>query len=113
MRALTVAPIFRAQIGDNTASRPGVWNVEGRAKWSAWTAVQGLSCTEAQAQYVATMDATLVGTKWRLRATQLGCPHRCVGYYECVSRSSVMRAHKHVGKYQSNALAQAVACDVR
>ncbi|CAK4866063.1 unnamed protein product, partial [Aphanomyces euteiches] len=40
-------------VGDNKSSRPGVFDVAGRAKWDAWTAKKGLTKKAAQEAYVA------------------------------------------------------------
>ncbi|KAJ3191526.1 Acyl-CoA-binding domain-containing protein 2 [Irineochytrium annulatum] len=40
-------------IGDNETTKPGFLDLQGRAKWDAWTKVKGTSKEAAQAQYVA------------------------------------------------------------
>ncbi|RKP05950.1 acyl-CoA-binding protein, partial [Thamnocephalis sphaerospora] len=46
-------------IGDNSAVRRGLFNPTGAAKWDAWTAKKGLSKEEAQARYIALVNAQL------------------------------------------------------
>ncbi|RHX99821.1 hypothetical protein DYB25_004286 [Aphanomyces astaci] len=43
----------QATNGDNTTSRPGVFDVAGRAKWDAWAAKKGSTKQSAQDAYVA------------------------------------------------------------
>ncbi|GAA5948013.1 hypothetical protein JCM10213_007020 [Rhodosporidiobolus nylandii] len=43
-----------ATVGENTTSRPGVFDLSGRWKWDAWTKQHGLSADEAKSRYVAT-----------------------------------------------------------
>ncbi|KAF0695800.1 Aste57867_13397 [Aphanomyces stellatus] len=38
--------------GDNKTSRPGVFDIAGRAKWDAWTAAKGMTKKAAQEAYV-------------------------------------------------------------
>jgi acyl-CoA-binding protein len=42
----------QATQGDNTAKKPGFGDLEGRAKWDAWSACKGRSADEAMQQYV-------------------------------------------------------------
>ncbi|RKP11768.1 acyl-CoA-binding protein [Piptocephalis cylindrospora] len=44
-------------IGDNDTTRPGVFDLKGKAKWDAWTGKKGLSKEEAQAKYIAYVKA--------------------------------------------------------
>ncbi|KAJ3045055.1 Acyl-CoA-binding domain-containing protein 1 [Rhizophlyctis rosea] len=39
-------------VGDNDTSKPGVFDLQGRAKWDAWTALKGTSKEDAQKQYI-------------------------------------------------------------
>ncbi|KAI9335128.1 acyl-CoA-binding protein [Obelidium mucronatum] len=39
-------------VGDNTTDRPGMFDLQGKAKWDAWTANKGLSKEDAQAKYI-------------------------------------------------------------
>ncbi|KAI8062719.1 acyl CoA binding protein-domain-containing protein [Gongronella butleri] len=41
--------------GDVNTSRPGMFDVVGRAKWDAWKDLQGIGRVEAQHQYVETL----------------------------------------------------------
>jgi acyl-CoA-binding protein len=43
--------------GDVKGSRPGMLDLKGRAKFDAWTARKGLAQAEAQARYVALVEA--------------------------------------------------------
>ena len=47
----------QATIGDCTIERPSMFNLEGKAKWDAWTSVKGLSQEEAKSKYIATVSA--------------------------------------------------------
>ncbi len=42
----------QATEGDVDISRPGIFNIEGRAKWDAWNAAKGLSKDEAMQHYI-------------------------------------------------------------
>jgi acyl-CoA-binding protein len=43
----------QASVGDATGSRPGMFDVKGRAKWDAWNEKKGTSKEAAADQYVA------------------------------------------------------------
>ena len=43
----------QATTGDVTGSRPGVFDVKGRAKWDAWAAKKGTPTEQAIDEYVA------------------------------------------------------------
>lgn len=43
----------QASAGDATGSRPGLFDVKGRAKWDAWNEKKGTSREAAADQYVA------------------------------------------------------------
>ncbi|GMT28775.1 hypothetical protein PFISCL1PPCAC_20072, partial [Pristionchus fissidentatus] len=43
-------------MGDNTTPKPGMFDMKGKAKWSAWDAKKGLGQEEAKAQYIALVD---------------------------------------------------------
>jgi acyl-CoA-binding protein len=45
--------------GDVSGSRPGMLDMVGRAKYDAWAKLAGLSCAQAQAKYVARVQALL------------------------------------------------------
>lgn len=45
----------QATVGDCNTERPSMFNMEGRAKWDAWTSVKGLSQEEAKTKYIATV----------------------------------------------------------
>ncbi|KAH8549680.1 acyl CoA binding protein-domain-containing protein [Umbelopsis sp. PMI_123] len=42
----------QASEGDIVGSRPGVWDVVGRAKWDAWKRLEGMNSLEAKRMYV-------------------------------------------------------------
>ena len=42
----------QATEGDVNTSRPGMFSIEGRAKWDAWNAAKGLSKEEAMQRYI-------------------------------------------------------------
>jgi diazepam-binding inhibitor (GABA receptor modulating acyl-CoA-binding protein) len=46
----------QANCGDNSGSRPGMFEPKGRAKWDAWTSVKGMSDEEAMRKYIALVD---------------------------------------------------------
>jgi carboxylesterase len=43
----------QATAGDATGSRPGIFDVKGRAKWDAWAEKKGLTREAAADRYVA------------------------------------------------------------
>jgi carboxylesterase len=43
----------QASVGDVTGSRPGMFDVKGRAKWDAWAGKKGTPKEAAADQYVA------------------------------------------------------------
>lgn len=50
---LTLYALFKqASVGDATGSRPGIFDVKGRAKWDAWAAKKGTSREAAGDQYL-------------------------------------------------------------
>jgi diazepam-binding inhibitor (GABA receptor modulator, acyl-CoA-binding protein) len=46
----------QATAGDVTGSRPGVFDLKGRAKFDAWTKTKGTSKDDAMTKYVALVD---------------------------------------------------------
>lgn len=42
----------QATVGDNSASRPGMFDPKGRAKWDAWESRKGMTTEEAMKSYV-------------------------------------------------------------
>ncbi len=46
----------QATIGDVSASRPGMFDLKGRAKFDAWTGKKGTSKDDAMTKYVAVVD---------------------------------------------------------
>ena len=49
----------QATAGDVSGSRPGMLNVAARLKYDAWAAIKGMSRADAEAAYVAKVDALL------------------------------------------------------
>jgi len=47
--------------GDVTGSRPGMFDLKGRAKWDAWSTKKGTSKEKAQEAYVALVDRLVKG----------------------------------------------------
>ncbi|KAF8366660.1 acbp-1 [Pristionchus pacificus] len=43
-------------VGDNTTSKPGMFDMKGKAKWSAWDGKKGVSQEEAKTQYISLVD---------------------------------------------------------
>ncbi|ORY02999.1 acyl-CoA-binding protein [Basidiobolus meristosporus CBS 931.73] len=55
---LELYALFKQGIfGDNTAERPGMFDIQGKAKWDAWTGKKGMSKEEAQAAYIALVES--------------------------------------------------------
>jgi diazepam-binding inhibitor (GABA receptor modulating acyl-CoA-binding protein) len=48
-------------VGDVTGSRPGMFDLKGRAKFDAWTAKKGLGKDQAQQAYVDLVERLLKG----------------------------------------------------
>ncbi|CAO3630003.1 unnamed protein product [Cunninghamella echinulata] len=46
----------QATVGDNDTTRPGMFDVKGKAKWDAWTALKGTSKEEAEKQYITLVE---------------------------------------------------------
>ncbi|KAI9301857.1 acyl-CoA-binding protein [Cunninghamella echinulata] len=56
-KLLKLYALFKqATVGDNTTTRPGVFDVKGKAKWDAWDAIKGTSQEEAEKQYIALVE---------------------------------------------------------
>jgi diazepam-binding inhibitor (GABA receptor modulating acyl-CoA-binding protein) len=49
----------QASAGDVSGSRPGMFDLKGRAKFDAWTSKKGLSNDASMTQYVALVDRLL------------------------------------------------------
>jgi diazepam-binding inhibitor (GABA receptor modulating acyl-CoA-binding protein) len=49
----------QASAGDVGGSRPGMFDLKGRAKYDAWAGKKGLAKDKAMEQYVATVDRLL------------------------------------------------------
>uniref|UniRef100_A0A8R1E368 ACB domain-containing protein n=1 Tax=Caenorhabditis japonica TaxID=281687 RepID=A0A8R1E368_CAEJA len=43
-------------VGDNTTDKPGMFDLKGKAKWSAWDEKKGTSKDDAQKAYVALVE---------------------------------------------------------
>lgn len=46
----------QATVGDATGSRPGMFDLMGRAKFDAWAKRKGISKDDAMSKYIATVD---------------------------------------------------------
>lgn len=46
----------QATAGDATGSRPGMFDLKGRAKFDAWAKIKGTSKDDAMTKYVALVD---------------------------------------------------------
>lgn len=42
----------QATEGDNTTSKPGMFDIKGKFKWDTWKAKAGMSTEEAQQKYI-------------------------------------------------------------
>ncbi|KAL2915650.1 acyl-CoA-binding protein (ACBP)/diazepam binding inhibitor (DBI)/endozepine (EP) [Polyrhizophydium stewartii] len=42
----------QATVGNNTTAAPGMFDLQGKAKWSAWKKFENLSKEEAQTKYI-------------------------------------------------------------
>ncbi|KAK6458357.1 acyl-CoA-binding protein [Scheffersomyces xylosifermentans] len=42
----------QANVGDNTTTKPGVFDLKGKYKWQAWKDLEGTSQEEAEQQYI-------------------------------------------------------------
>ena len=49
----------QATEGDNTAKKPGMFDLKGQYKWKQWKAKEGMSGDEAMEAYVALVDKLL------------------------------------------------------
>ncbi len=50
---LQLYALFKQSIvGDNETARPGMFDLQGKAKWDAWTKLKGMAKTEAQEKYI-------------------------------------------------------------
>ena len=49
----------QASAGDVAGERPGMMNIGGRFKYDAWAAINGMSKIDAEAAYVAKVQALL------------------------------------------------------
>ncbi|KAH6571201.1 hypothetical protein BASA50_010621 [Batrachochytrium salamandrivorans] len=51
---LELYALFKQSIvGDNTTAAPGMFDLQGKAKWGAWEKVKGTSKEDAQKKYIA------------------------------------------------------------
>ncbi|KAI8849207.1 acyl-CoA-binding protein [Chytridium lagenaria] len=39
-------------VGDNATEKPGFFDLQGKAKWDAWTKLKGTSKEDAQSKYI-------------------------------------------------------------
>lgn len=51
----------QATAGDASGSRPGVFDLKGRAKWDAWAGKKGTPKEKAMDAYVALVDRLVAG----------------------------------------------------
>ena len=59
-QALEIYAFFKqGTTGDVNTSRPGMFDLKGKAKWDAWNAIKGLSQEEARGRYVQTARSVL------------------------------------------------------
>jgi diazepam-binding inhibitor (GABA receptor modulating acyl-CoA-binding protein) len=42
----------QATVGDNTTSKPGMFDLSGKAKWNAWNEKKGMSSEDAMKKYI-------------------------------------------------------------
>ncbi|GEQ66745.1 hypothetical protein JCM33374_g408 [Metschnikowia sp. JCM 33374] len=49
----------QATVGDNTTSKPGVFDLKGKYKWQAWEDLKGTSQADAETQYIELVDKLL------------------------------------------------------
>ena len=50
---LSIYGLFKqATVGDVNTSRPGMFDLKGKAKWDAWSKNKGMSKDEAEAKYI-------------------------------------------------------------
>jgi acyl-CoA-binding protein len=55
------ATFKQASVGDASGSRPGMFDMVGRAKYDAWAALKGTSSNDAQQAYINKVQALLKG----------------------------------------------------
>lgn len=53
----TYALYKQATIGDNRTSKPGMFDMKGQFKWTAWKGKSGMSEQEATEAYVSLVDS--------------------------------------------------------
>ncbi|TKR60027.1 hypothetical protein L596_029618 [Steinernema carpocapsae] len=53
-------------VGDNTTAKPGMLDIKGKAKWSAWDGKKGIAQEKAKEEYVAFVTSLV--TKYGLKA---------------------------------------------
>ena len=49
----------QATVGDNNTSRPGMFDVKGKAKWDNWNALKGTSKSDAMNSYIALANSLI------------------------------------------------------
>lgn len=47
----------QATVGDNTTTKPGVFDFKGKYKWDSWEEKKGKTQEEAEAAYIALVDS--------------------------------------------------------
>ncbi|KAG2223632.1 hypothetical protein INT45_009991 [Circinella minor] len=46
----------QATVGDNTTSKPGMFDMKGKYKWQAWEDLKGKSQADAEKEYIAFVE---------------------------------------------------------
>ena len=46
----------QATVGDVNTSRPGMFDLTGKAKWDAWSSLKGKSKEDAEAEYITVVE---------------------------------------------------------
>ncbi|KAK9764786.1 acyl-CoA-binding protein (ACBP)/diazepam binding inhibitor (DBI)/endozepine (EP) [Basidiobolus ranarum] len=55
---LELYALFKQSIfGDNTTTKPGMFDISGKAKWEAWNGKKGMTKEAAQAAYIALVES--------------------------------------------------------
>ncbi len=49
----------QATIGDNTTTKPGLFDLVGNAKWNSWNNVKGITTYDAECKYITLVNSLL------------------------------------------------------
>mmetsp|Transcript_12099 Transcript_12099/g.15823 ORF Transcript_12099/g.15823 Transcript_12099/m.15823 type:complete len:96 (-) Transcript_12099:256-543(-) len=49
----------QATIGNVNTSRPGMFDIAGKAKWDAWKSLEGIDQEEAKQQYISELEGQI------------------------------------------------------